>query len=169
MTPDTTIPTAYPNLRKWTLPNHYMGETWPDYYSAGVGQSRDSDDLESSNFAVMLARLGGESETVQVVRESHWAVGWVEWIAIHETDTAALGIADRLKGALNDYPILDEEDYGRREQNSADQTWRDCYDWRARIAYIRAHASQFEPHDWRDLRACVKGEYFGGYAGELLN
>jgi DNA invertase Pin-like site-specific DNA recombinase len=36
-----------------------------------VGQSRDSDCLEQSNFAVMLHELGGESDTVIVVRESH--------------------------------------------------------------------------------------------------
>ena len=70
-------------LRRWQMPRHYFGETWPDYYSAGVGQSRDSDCLEQSNFAVMLERLGGESETVIVVRESHWAVGWVEFCETH--------------------------------------------------------------------------------------
>ena len=57
-------------------------------------RARDSDCLKQSNFAVMLRELGGESETVIVVRESHWAVGWVEWIAIHELDAAALQIAD---------------------------------------------------------------------------
>ena len=43
----------------------------------------------------MLEALRGESETVIVVRESHWAVGWVEWIKIHELDTTALAIADK--------------------------------------------------------------------------
>ena len=75
--------------------DHNAGSAeWHSYYSAGVGQSRDSDCLEQSNFAAMLASLGGESETVLVVRESHWAVGWVEWIAIHEADEKALAIAD---------------------------------------------------------------------------
>ena len=77
------------------------------YYSAGVGQSRDSDCLEQSNFAVMLAALGGESETVIVVRESRWAVGWVEWIAVHELDTVALAEADEQCERLANYPVLD--------------------------------------------------------------
>lgn len=43
-------------------------------------------DQVSAYATCMLRELGGESETVRVVRESHWAVGWVEWIAIHESD-----------------------------------------------------------------------------------
>ena len=38
--------------------------------------------------------------SVTVVRERHWAVGWVEWIAIHQDDTETLArasaIAERL-------------------------------------------------------------------------
>lgn len=90
------------HLRRWTMPDHYFGEVWPDYYSAGVGQSRDSDALEESNFRSMLKILGGESETVLVVRESHWAVGWVEWIAIHATDDKALAAADETQERLAD-------------------------------------------------------------------
>lgn len=36
----------------------------------------------------MLAKLGGESDTVTVVRERHWAA--VEWLAIHQDDETAL-------------------------------------------------------------------------------
>jgi hypothetical protein len=43
------------NLKRWTMPRDYFGATWPNHYSAGVGQSRDSDCLEQSNFTVMLA------------------------------------------------------------------------------------------------------------------
>jgi hypothetical protein len=114
----------YPNLHKWTMPDSYFGETWPDYYSAGVGQSRDSSCLEQSNFSAMLRLLGGESETVIVVRESHWAVGWVEWIAIHESDDKALTEANEAMGALSDYPVLDESDYSEREYNDYCESWQ---------------------------------------------
>jgi hypothetical protein len=63
----------------------------------------------------MLEALGGETETVIVVRESHWAVGWVEWIAIHEADTKAVAEADRQCERLAQYPVLSEEDWSRRE------------------------------------------------------
>lgn len=111
------------NLKRWKMPSNYFGEVWPDYYSSGVGQSRDSDCLEESNFAAMLKELGGESETVIVVRESHWAVGWIEWIAIHATDDTALKIADDLKSKLDDYPILNEDDFSEREWNHAADFW----------------------------------------------
>lgn len=131
------------HLKRWTMPRDYFGATWPDYYSAGVGQSRDSDCLEQSNFAAMLEALGGESETVLVVSEDHWAVGWVEWIAIHETDDAALAEADRLVEGLQDYPVLNEEDWSQRECDLAFETW-DRASLRDRIYYChRAGLSIF--------------------------
>lgn len=156
------------NLKRWTMPDSYFGETWPNYYSSGVGQSRDSDCLESSNFATMLKRLGGESETVIVVRESHWAVGWVEWIAIHQDDEKALRIADEAKADLEDYPVLDEDDFSEREYEAANDVWKNCYSVTERIKYIRDYRSQFEFHSLADMLGCVRGDYFAGYASELI-
>lgn len=158
------------HLHRWTMPTNYTGEVWPAYYSAGAGRSRDSDDLEESNFHVMLERLGGETDTVLVVRESHWAVGWVEWIAVHQDDERALKIADELVAALEDYPVLDESDWSERETESANEIWSTCYDWRERIDYIRnASLGEFEFHNFADMLGCVRGKYFAGYASELVN
>lgn len=110
-------------LKLWTMPECYFGEVWPATYSSGCGQSRDSDALERSNFACMLSAIGGESETVTVVRESHWAVGWVEWIAIHQDDGAALQVADQLQERLADYPVIDDEHYSELEWNEAADYW----------------------------------------------
>ncbi|WP_454650721.1 hypothetical protein [Bradyrhizobium liaoningense] len=156
------------HLKRWTMPRCYVGDVWPAYYSAGVGQSRDSDALERSNFRCMLKAIGGESETVTVVRESHWAVGWVEWIAIHQDDETALRKADQIKGELEDYPVINEDDWSSEEQAEADDVWRECYSVAERVKYIREHDSQFEFHDWRDMRACVRGDFFAGYASDLL-
>jgi hypothetical protein len=155
-------------LKRWTMPDSYFGEVWPDYYSSGVGQSRDSDCLEQSNFVAMLAALGGESETVIVVQESHWAVGWVEWIAIHATDDKALTIADEQNKRLANYPVLDESDWSEREDNEAQEVWANCYDDKERIAYMRKHRDQFEFHDYADLIGCARGKYFCGYVSDLL-
>ena len=110
-------------LKRWSMPDNYFGETWPDYYGSGCGQSRDSDSLERSNFTCMLGALGGESETVIIVRESHWAVGWVEWIAIHSTDEKSLRIADGIAERLEDYPIIDEMNWGELEYTEACDYW----------------------------------------------
>jgi len=159
---------TYENLKKWTRPDSYFGESWPDYYSSGVGQSRDSDALERSNFESMLKLLGGESETVIVVKESHWAVGWVEWIAIHESDDKALEIANEIMAALEDYPVIDKEHFCETEMHEANEVWANCYDWQERAEYIRDNRNQFEFHDFPDLLSCVRGKYFAGYASELL-
>ena len=157
------------HLKLWTMPANYFGAVWPATYSAGLGQSRDSDTIERSNFACMLKALGGESDTVQVVRERHWAVGWVEWIAIHQDNEAALKIADDVQERLADYPVVNEEHWSELEQEDANLTWQNCYSPQERIDYIREHRSQFEFHDMADLIGCVRGQYFAGYASELLN
>lgn len=149
-----TNPREY--LAKWTTPKNYFGEEWREYYSAGVGQSRDSDCLEQSNFSAMLRDLGGESETVIVVRENHWAVGWVEWIAIHETDAPALAVAAENVSRLRDYPILDEDDYSEREWQEAERVWADCYRPHERAEYFRRHRVTT---GFRELRAAVAGDW----------
>jgi hypothetical protein len=160
------------NLKRWTMPSHYFGASWPNHYSARVGQSRDSDALERSNFACMLAALGAESDVVTVVRESHWAVGWVEWIAIEADGTPesdkALETADTIAGNLQDYPVIDESHWSELEQEDANETWANCYSPAERISYIRAHRTQFGFRDMADLLGCVRGLYFAGYASELL-
>ena len=144
------------HLERWTLPKDYFGAEWPEYYSAGVGRSRDSDCLEESNFDAMLAELGGESDTVHVVRESHFLCGWVEWIAIHESDEKALRAADRLRQNLDDYPVLDEEDHSRREWDECERVWSDCYSTSERVKYLRKNRCTT---GFRELRAAVNGDW----------
>jgi len=155
------------NLNKWRLPAHYFGEEWPEYY-VFLGQNRDSDCLERCNFAEGLAALGGESDTVLVVRESHFLCGWVEWIAIHEADAKALKKADSIMDQLADYPVLDENRLSEAEQEEALEAWQNCFDDEERISYIREHNSQFEWQSFAELRALVKGDTFTGYASDLI-
>lgn len=171
------------HLTRWTLPRYYAGSHWDGYYSF-LGQSRDSSALERSNFDAGLKAIGGECNhptledesdpgsalsLVKVVRENHWAVGWVEWIAIHESATEQLQIADKIKGKLEDYPVVNEELFSEYETDEANQVWKDCYRVKDRIKYIRDHASQFEFRDFADMLGCVRGNYFAGYASELIN
>lgn len=109
-------------LKLWTLPNSYFGTKWPDYY-VGLSQHRDSDSLTRSNFICFLGALGGESDTVRVVRERHWAVGWVEWIAIHMSNQKALEIADSILKRLEDYPVVDEDHWTDLETTEAYEYW----------------------------------------------
>lgn len=110
------------HLELWTMPDHYVGAVWPATY-VFLGQHRDSDALTRSNFECALRAIGGESETVTVVRESHWAVGWVEWIGIHQDDENALREADAIRAALADYPVVDDDHFSELEWDEAADYW----------------------------------------------
>jgi hypothetical protein len=145
------------HLERWTKSQNYFGAVWPNYFGAGVSQSAESDALDRSNFACMLRALGGASDTVIVVRESHWAFGWVEWLAIHQDDDRALRIADAIKGKLKGHPVIDDEHLSEVEYQDANVVWCDGYRLEDRIAYIREHRDQFEFHGFADMLSCVRG------------
>lgn len=142
-------------LKRWTLPKYYFGEEWPEYYVA-IYTNRDADCLTRANYDAMFKALGGESETVFKVSESHWACGWVEWIAIHESDTKAIEIADDILGKLEAYPVVDEELWSEYEDEECQQVWKDCYNLKERIELcVEAGLSIFVArHEWYpyDLR-----------------
>lgn len=115
--------------RPWKHPDNYMGEIWPDFYSSGFGRSRDSDTLEESNFQVVWDTLkDSQTETdgepdIRIVRESHWAVGWAEWIAIHSSNIMAIMQAQMLCEKANNYPVLDEDHWSDLEWHKASDYW----------------------------------------------
>lgn len=152
----------------WTLPSHYMGERWDNYY-VGPSQNRDSDAAERSNFDCTLKALGGESETVIVVREGHFLCGWVEWIAVYRYNNhKACETLGEILAGLEEHPIVDEDHLSETEMEEANEVWQNCYSDSERLDYIRDNRSQFEFSGWSDLRQCVKGEYFAGWSSELL-
>lgn len=123
----------------WSRPSHYVGKEWHGWY-VGLGRNRESSCLSTVNFEVFLEKVlaasdkgsvlepdisrDGEAmeiDTVYVVRESHWAVGWIEWIAIHESDKGALAKAEELFERLDDYPVLDEDKWSERETEEIDR------------------------------------------------
>jgi hypothetical protein len=130
------------HLERWTMPQNYFGAIWPNYFGSGCGQHSESDALDRSNFTCMLTALGGASDTVIVVRESHWAVGWIEWIAIHQDDDRALRIADEIMEQLEDCPVIDEEHWHEVEYEDANAVWRADYSADERIRYIRERGSR---------------------------
>jgi len=110
-------------LKKWKLPSYYFGEHWDGWY-VFMTTHRDVDLLDESNWECIKQDIGENPSAAQeekgllIVEESHWAVGWVQWMGIHETDTELLMRADDIKAALADYPVYNEEDYSRRQWES---------------------------------------------------
>jgi hypothetical protein len=95
-------------------------ERWTIVYT----HNRDSGLLEQSNAHVIEKTLEPytEGETPDVVAESHnhWACGWVDGYAIrvYRADgsiTDAFRAYVGLALQLEDYPVLDEEDYSERQ------------------------------------------------------
>lgn len=107
----------------WTRPEYYLGPDYPNTISV-VGRSRDSDIYEKSNFEVALEMLGGESKTVQVIRDSHWACGWVETIRVDLKDEKSLKIAIKIIQELDGYPVLDEDHFCEMEREYI-ESWAD--------------------------------------------
>jgi hypothetical protein len=154
----------------------YFGDN-PDWLIT-CAMNRDSDALGRSDFRCFERALkalpevkewAGEFTPVTVERSSHWAVGWVDYLIIDPACTAAVALAEQMRERLEDYPVLDEDDFSELEQEEAAEVWANCYRERERIDYIRKHRSQFEFADWLDMLSCVRGRYFAGYASELLH
>lgn len=160
------------NLKKWTLPGSYIGPTYEEYFVFLV-RNGGSSILENVNFDFVVDRLkeiGEESEnTFQIIRDRHWAVGWIEYILIHESAEKFLEKADSIQEDLNEYPSLDDDEVTRLEGEEADRIWKEYYNTKERIEYIRNHRSQFEFQDYTDMIRCVRGEYFAGYSSELID
>ncbi len=122
------------HLNRWEMPSNYFGDTWEEYYGAGVGVHRDSDCLERSNFDSVVKALDIDNrDDVHIVRANHWAVGWVEWIAIHETETECLKIADEIVEGLSDYPVIDETLFCEYEYEEASEIWKNCMSTKERV------------------------------------
>lgn len=99
---------------------------WGDHghWVAVLGQSRDSEAVERSNFRVACAMLAEvDDECYHVDCESHWAVGWVETLLVDPSNAAALAVAEDIRERLDDYPILDESDWSELETEECNENW----------------------------------------------
>ena len=88
-----------------------------------ISRNRDSDLLGQSNFECALQELGGESETVEVVRFGHWGYGWIEYLLTDERHGEKV---QEIEKRLANYPLLNEEDYTERVTNYQFQTTLDA-------------------------------------------
>ena len=101
---------------------------WQSVGAGPVGQSRDSDPLEESNYRVIFAdlreRFGG---AVADVRMGHWAVGWHEAIIFDSSRADVVSAVLEWSRALADYPVADESDYSELEFERDHPMPGECY------------------------------------------
>ena len=131
------------HLKLWEYPATYIGTEWYDHYVA-LSTHGSADLLTESNFAVLKARLqtiapetppanstgvyAVDTSTVTgwtVVHEKCSLVRWVQWIAIHKDAEELLRTADEAMSALEQYPILDEDDFSEREHDEYNRQWQE--------------------------------------------
>ena len=132
-------------------------------------QHRDSGLLDQSNAAIIDRALSPFFETgdCEPVRHSHWAVGYVEGYAIRPGSRAA-EVFEELQARMDNYPILDETDYGQREYDATAANIVDAA-WRVRAEYDLPEGWQWEVFNWLDNHECGQTENTddqGGYPEE---
>lgn len=91
-----------------------------DWIVAPVSRTSDSGPLSESNFITAVKIFGGESDTVEIHRFGHWGPGWFEIVLVHPSLASEV---EKMEDALNDYPVLDDDDFSAREYDAAHERW----------------------------------------------
>lgn len=98
-----------------------------DWLVAPCKRNRDSQSLDLSNWDKQIERLGGEhAQRVQIHRFGHWACGWFEIVLINPRSKKAK-IGREIEKELENYPVLDENDFSTREWNNYLAAFKDDY------------------------------------------
>ena len=138
--------------------DNYMGDIPEDKWHVVLTQSRDSEILTQSNWAVALEELGGESEHVEIHRFGHWACGWWEALCVAK-DSEAWETAKEIHDSLSDYPVLNDEHFSEMETEEANRIWSDCFDPKQRVELLRSEGGTENFHGFADLMQCVRGAF----------
>ena len=104
-----------------------------------VGQTRDSGPLEQSNFEQSWEAIQqqDDGESCERHRFGHWGPGWFEIIIVRPGSLCAKE-AEHIEASLSDYPVLDEEDFSRREWEAAEEAWQN-FSTRDRVRAIQRY------------------------------
>lgn len=160
--------------------NYMGGREHKDHYVL-LSRCRDSSVMENVNFDSALEMLGGETETVYVLFFSHWATGWIEHLFIDPLDIEAVKIGEEIEASLEDYPVLDEEEFSRREWEQWEETFSFCYRFdflneirsreeKAETDFFRNEEGETELTEAEEERLfCLASESASGYGYESLD
>lgn len=115
-------------------PTNYVGGKLDASWKCSIYQSCMGGILEETNFKVFLERLGGESPTVAVHRVGFSGDGWYEFVAIHESDTKSIALANKMLASIRAYPVLDDDRFTQAEE-----------DYYTSIGYVQDENGEWEP------------------------
>jgi hypothetical protein len=156
----------------WYRDNIEDAENWGILYT----HNRDSGLLDQSNASVIEKALEPftEGDDPDLVMESHnhWAVGHVDGFSIRVFRdgeiTPAFKVYHELAERIAEYPILDEEDYSRREFEATIENISDAA-WRVKDEYELSDDWQYTVYDWlsdNDSGAVENTDDEGAYSSE---
>ena len=156
------MPALYKDYQptSWDSKANFIGNTVEidNFYVAPEILPRDAKVYQESNFQAILDLLGGESDYVQVHRFGHWACGHYELILVHPLLLPAL---EEIEGRLNNYPLLNEDDYLDRLNEAANQLWGKM-SLRERIDVCKEHGLSIFSARSKWLPICDELESFIG-------
>jgi hypothetical protein len=145
-------------------------ENWAIFYT----HSRDSGLLDQSNSEAIERELTPFIKKGDVVVEhhNHWATGWIDGFSIRVYRclkiTKAFRAYHELAQRLTDYPILDDEDYSRREykvtiENLTDAAWKIKNEFELPKGWVQSVYDWFSEHD---CSAIESSDDRGGYPNQ---
>jgi hypothetical protein len=148
----------------------------PDDWCIVYGRHRDSGLLDQSNAAAIEEAMepftAGDDPDVVPETHSHWAVGWIDGFSIRVFKrgriTKAFRTYHELAQRLADYPLLDEEDFSRREYEDTIANLADAA-WRLKREYDLPKGWESAAYDWfseNDCSAIESSDDRGGYPSE---
>lgn len=147
-----------------------------DNWAIAYTHHRDCGLLDQSNAAAIAAALetftkGSDPDAI-AEHHSHWLVGWVDGFSIRVCRrgriTKAFRAYHRLAQRLAEYPILDEEDYSRREYEGTISNLTAAA-WRLRNQYGLPEGWEPLVYDWlseNNYSAISNQDDQGGYPSE---
>jgi hypothetical protein len=115
----------YGDFKPTQFDRHIELDEREDWLVVPVSRTRDSGCRAESNFHTALEIFGGESEDCEVHRFGHWGPGWFEIIIINPANADLLSKAEDIERALENYPVLDDEDLSEREHEAMLEAWDD--------------------------------------------
>jgi hypothetical protein len=150
--------------------------TDPDNWAIMYTHHRDSGLLDQSNASIIEKVLEpiakGEDPDVVFERHFHWAVGHIDGFSVrvfrNGEITEAYWKYRELQERISDYPMLDEEDYSRREYEATLDNIKDTA-WRLKNEFDLPEGWEGQAYDWlseNDCRAIENVDDQGGCPSE---
>lgn len=146
----------------------------PDQWAVVYTNHRDSGLIDQSNAAVTQRLLKPFVESGDVVPESHshWAVGYLDGFSLRVFKngeiTEAFKTYHHIMQCLDDYPILDEDDYSDREFEATLENIDDAA-WKLKGEFDLPEGWESQVYSWLSDNRCREIENVddqGGYPSE---